>query len=215
MTQYQNLHQPMANPAQGALKATVVDEPRPHLARRVGIIGAGTAGMDIAMHLLEADIPVTVFELARESLDKATASVRSHYQNLFIDGELAAHQRDRRVALLAGTVNLHHLKDCDVIVETLDAGMDVKEKLLRRLNEVARHDAILMTCTSNADVDHIAGLARCPDNVLGLRVPDAASAAQAWEFVPGKATSAQALATATALVRNLCTPPQGGAARHN
>lgn len=197
----------------GAAGLAAGDAARP--VRRVGIMGAGTAGMDIAMQLLEADIPVTVFELARESLDQATASVRSHYQDLFVDGDLAAHQRDRRVALLAGTVNLHHLKDCDVIVDALDVDMGIKGRVLRRLNEVARHDAVLVTCMSNAAVDQVAGLARFPGNVLGLRVLNGESALQTWEFVSGKATSGQALATATALVRNLCKPPEGGAARPN
>lgn len=173
---------------------------------RVGILGAGDTGMDVARSLLEADIPVTVFELEREALDLATASARSAYQNAVSDGELTASQRDRRVALLAATINLHHLKDCDVIVDTLCASGDVKDGLLRRLKEVARPNAVLMVCTANADVDRTAALMRFPENVVGMRRSDGAGAEQ-WELVPAKVTSERALATATWVVQNLCLSP--------
>lgn len=253
MTQYQNIDQPTAHPAQGGMHAIAAAEPHPYRARgsdqpepgwqggtsifsrergndsaagmaaeetprpvrRVGIMGAGTLGMAIAMHLLEADFPVTVLELAREPLDRATASVRAGYHEAFMAGELTSGQRDRRVALLAGTINLHHLKDCDVIVDALDGDPGVTEKLLRRLHEVARPDVILVACGTMADVDRLAGLARRPENVLGLHASNGASVAQAWEILPGKATSAHVLATATLLARSFRKPAGGVAVRPN
>lgn len=175
-------------------------------ARRVGILGANDTGMGIAQRLLAADIPVTLYEVARQRLDEATASMRADYQESVGNGELTAGQRDRRVALLAATVNLHHLKDCDMIVDALGIDPDAKEVLMRRLNEVARPDAVLMTCVADTGVDRFAALARFPANVLGLRLPAGAHARHAWELVPGKATSRQALATASRLVDNLGAP---------
>ncbi|WP_338759770.1 3-hydroxyacyl-CoA dehydrogenase NAD-binding domain-containing protein [Massilia sp. METH4] len=166
--------------------------------RRVGIMGANATGMELAMRLLAADIPVTVFDLAREPLDSATASLRSSCRQAFADGALTASQRDRRLALLAGTVNLHHLKDSEVIVDALDVGPDARDGLVRRLNEVARPDAVLMTRV--AHVDRIAALTRYPANVLGCRLPDDGNARQPLELVPARGTSARALATAAGLV---------------
>jgi 3-hydroxybutyryl-CoA dehydrogenase len=177
--------------------------PRP--ARRVGIMGAGAAGIGAARSLLAADMPVTLFDTARERLDEATAAMRSDYQHSVSAGTLTAAQRDRRVALLAATVNLHHLKDCDVIVDALGRDGDAGEALLRRLNEVARPDAVLLTGAADGNVERVAALARFPANVLGVRLPDGA-AWQAWELVPGKATSRQALACATRLVCHLGMP---------
>lgn len=183
-------------------------EPAPSeatLVRRVGIIGANATGIGMAGSLLAADIPVTLFEPARDALDRATAAMRSGFRNSVAEGELTASQCDRRVALLAGTVNLHHLKDCDVIVDALGTDPDVKEALVRRLNEVARPDAVLLACAPGVDVDRIAAWARYPANVLGIRLPEGGSTAQ-WRLVPGKDTSKAALATAGGIVRQLCGP---------
>lgn len=181
---------------------------------RVGIIGATATGMGIARDLLDADIPVTVYEPAREALDTATASVRSACEASRVAGELTAAQRDRRVALLAGTINLHHLKDCDVIVDAMGAGTDVASGLVRRLNELAKPGAILMACAASCDIDQVASLARYPENVLGFHVSDA-GATQVWEFVPAKPTSASTVATAAALVQALRRPPQEPATHTN
>jgi 3-hydroxyacyl-CoA dehydrogenase len=173
---------------------------------RVGIMGAGEAGMGMVDSLLESDIPVTLFELEREPLDLATASMRTAYQNGVSDGELTAAQRDRRVAMLAGTINLHHLKDCDVIVDALCTSVAVKDGMLRRLNELAKPGAILIACVAdadaNAEVDRIASLMRFPENVLGMRRSNGAGGGQ-WELVPAKATSECALATANWVVQHL------------
>lgn len=177
---------------------------------RVGIMGASETGIGMASGLLESDMPVTVFDLAREPLDLATAAMRSTYRDAVSDGDLTAAQRDRRMALLAATINLHHLKDCDVIVDALCAHAAVKDGLLRRLNELARPGAVLIVCVTGADADaelnRIAALMRFPGNVLGMRRARGAGAGQ-WELVPAKATSERALATAARVVRTFRTAP--------
>ncbi len=197
MTQYAGTSQ--ANPA------TYTFPPSAGMARpfsRVGILGAGETGMAIARALLDADIPVTVFELDRDSLDQAAAATRAYYRDAALDGELTAAERDRRIALLAATVNLHHLKDCDVIVDLLCTSEDVKDGLLRRLNELARPDAVLMAAAGDDGIVRMAALMRFPENVLGLRLSPGAGAGQ-WEPAPARATSERALATATRLAQCL------------
>lgn len=175
----------------------------PRTVGRVGIIGANPMGVGIAMHLLDADVPVTLFELARESLDAGMALARSGYRDAVTKGVLAPDQRDRRMALLAGTVNFHHLKDCDLIIETVCTDTAGKEKLFRRLDQVAKPGAILMTHAAHGAVDHIAGCTRRTGDVLGLHFSGSANPSGMWEAVCGKQTSAQALATVIALARKL------------
>jgi 3-hydroxyacyl-CoA dehydrogenase len=175
----------------------------PRTVGRVGIIGANPMGVGIAMHLLDADVPVTLFELARESLDAGMALARSGYRDAVTKGVLAPDQRDRRMALLAGSVNFHHLKDCDLIIETVCTDTAGKEKLFRRLDQVAKPGAILMTHAAHGAVDHIAGCTRRGGDVLGWHAPGPANPDRMWELVQGTQTSGEALATVIALARKL------------
>jgi 3-hydroxyacyl-CoA dehydrogenase len=175
----------------------------PRAVGRVGIIGANTMGVGIAMNLLDADVPVTLFELARESLDEGIALARSGYQDAVMQGVLAPDKRDRRMALLAGTVNFHHLKDCDLIIEAVCTDTVGKEKLFRRLDQVAKPGALLMTHTSHVGVDRIAGCTRRAGDVLGWHAPGPANPGRMWELVQGTQTSGEALATVIALARKI------------
>ena len=167
----------------------------PQAIKRVGILGASTIGVGVAMHLLEADIPVTIFDVERGSLDQGLAVLRH--------GAPDAACGDRRMALLAGTLNFHHLKDCDLVFEAVSTDIGVKEKLFGRLDQVVKPGAILGTCTSASDVDHLAGFTRRRGEVLGLHVPSPPDHGATWTPTAGKGCSVQSLATVTALVRKL------------
>ncbi|NNG21730.1 3-hydroxyacyl-CoA dehydrogenase family protein [Telluria aromaticivorans] len=175
----------------------------PHAVRRVGIVGANRAGIGIAMSLLDADIPVTIFELERASLAQGIAKARSSYQDAVLQGRLAAASGERRMALLAGTIHFHHLKDCDLVIEAVSAEIGTKGKLFRRLDETVKPGAILVTCSSPAEVGQLAACTRRAGEVLGLHLSCPPHVGETWTLVPGKASSGQALATMIALAQHL------------
>jgi 3-hydroxyacyl-CoA dehydrogenase len=170
---------------------------------RVGIIGANAMGIGIAISMLDADVPVTLFDVERDALDSGISLARSAYGNAVTTGELSPDQRDRCMALLAGTVNFHHLKDCDLIIDATTTDRASKVALFRRLDQVARLGAVLMTDVSNVSVDHIAGYTRRHGEVLGLRVARTATSGGTWKIVPGKDTSSATLGIVNALARQL------------
>ena len=176
----------------------------PRALRRVGIIGATAPGIGIAMDLLDAGVPVTLFELERAALDAVLAPARG-------DG--------RRMALLAGTVNFHHLKDCDLVIDTVRTDGAGREGLFRRLDQTARPGAVLMTLGTPEGIDRIARCTRRSGEVLGLQLAGTAAQGPVWELVPGSATTGATLATVIALAGELRKDAvvagtcQGGAAR--
>jgi 3-hydroxybutyryl-CoA dehydrogenase len=155
---------------------------------RVGIVGANEGSIAIAMGLADAGIPVTLFDAGRASLDKVLAQARSG-------------GRDRHLALLAATVNFHHLKDCDLIVDAEDGDRVAKEALFGRLDQVARPGAVLATCKPEVGLDAIAGRTRRSGEVMGLLVGQ--SAPTVWGLVPGRHTSADTLGAVNALLQKL------------
>lgn len=157
---------------------------------RVGIVGASATGIAIAIQLLDADVPVTLYESDPAALGVALAQIRSGWVDT----------QDRRLALLAGTVNFHHLKDADLVVDaTATSG---REALFQRLDQTAKHGAIMATAAADTGVDALARATRRPGDVLGLRVNGGPS----WELLPGRETSGAALATVSGLARRVQRP---------
>lgn len=159
---------------------------------RVGIVGASGFGIGLALRVLDAGIPVTLFELERASLAKGIELARA-----------SANGRDGRMALLAATVNFHHLKDCDLIVDAAPSDMAGKQKLFRRLDQVAKPGAVLATQASHAGVGRIARYTRRAGEVLGLHMGSVSMTGETWQIVPGKDTSRTSLGTLVALIWRL------------
>lgn len=199
----------MSNMNDESRGALALANAEPRALGRVGIIGAGAAGSGIAIKLLDADVPVTLVDASRESVAQAIGQIRAGYQAGLDQGALAAEKIERRMALLTGTDYFHHLKDCDLIIEAGDADLDASEDLFRRLDQVAKPGAILMTNAAPGGVDRVARGTRRGGEVLGWRVPDPVGASGMGELVCGKQTSADTLASVMALAALFHEAPPG------
>jgi len=161
---------------------------------RVGIIGAHRIGIGIAKALLDADIPVTMFD-KRDALDRGLALLRTQYAQAVEDGAITGDARDRRLALFSGTERFHHLKDADLILELMPFETDAREKYFRWLDEIGKPDAILAAHACAGRLDQVARLTRRPADVLGLDLTE-----EQVVLLRGRETSAQTVETVRVLL---------------
>ena len=162
---------------------------------RVAIVGAGTMGGGIAMNFLSAGLPVTLVEANAEALAKGVAAIRRNYESSLKKGRLTADALDANMSRLAPTLAFGDIANSDLVIEAVFEDMDVKERVFRQLDEVARPGAILATNTSTLDVDRIAAFTRRPQDVLGAHFFSPANVMKLLEIVRGEKTGGDVLAT--------------------
>jgi 3-hydroxyacyl-CoA dehydrogenase len=184
----------------------IADVPAQTLTRNiasVGIIGAGTMGGGIAMNFLNAGLPVTLLEVSQEALDKGIATIRRNYDGSVKKKKLSQAEADSRMALLKPTVSYEDLGAADLVIEAVFEDSSVKEKVFRKLDEVAKAGAILATNTSTLDIDKIAACTRRPADVIGLHFFSPANVMRLLEVVRGKVTAKDVLATVMQLAKKI------------
>lgn len=170
------------------------------LINRVGIIGINTSTINLALRLVSADIPVTVFDIEREAIEGGIELARVTCQTLVAKTELIQAMSDRRLGLLVGTCNFHHLKDCDFIVDAVYADDAFKNDIFQKLDEIAKPGAIFALNVEDSKINRIKGLRRRAGDVLGLRF---ASVENTLEIAIGNDTSAEAIATTIILGKKI------------
>lgn len=163
---------------------------------KVGIIGAGTMGGGIAMNFVNVGIPVVLIETAQDALDRGLAVVRRNYENTVKRGRLSDDAMEKRLAMLTGSLDMHRLADCDLIIEAVFEDMAVKKVIFSQLDAIAKPGAILATNTSALDVNEIASAVSRPEAVVGMHFFSPANVMKLLEVVRGAKTSHTALATA-------------------
>jgi 3-hydroxyacyl-CoA dehydrogenase len=167
------------------------------------VIGFGTMGAGIAMSFANAGIPVTVLESSQEALTRGLAMCRRNWEATAAKGRMTAQQVESRIGLLGWTLRYEDLGSADLVIEAVFEDLEVKQKVFRELDRVAKRGAILATNTSTLDINRIAAVTKRPGDVLGTHFFSPANVMRLLEVVRGAATAGDALATVMKLARRL------------
>ena len=171
--------------------------------RRVGIVGAGTMGIGIAMNFLTAGVPVTLVEREQKPLDHGVALIRRNYESSAKRGRFSQEQIDAAIALLTPSLEMEALSDCDLLIEAVFELMNVKKDVFRRFDAIAKPWAILASNTSYLDVNEMAAVTRRPESVVGMHFFSPANVMKLLEVVRGNQTSHRVLRTVMDLAKRL------------
>lgn len=126
------------------------------IVRKVAVLGAGVMGAQIAAHLANAEIPVTLFDLPGKEGDPSGIARRA------IDGlkklEPAPFATaDRATYIDAANYGQHLdlLKDCDLIIEAIAEKMEWKDDLYRKIAPFISPQAVIASNTSGLSINRL------------------------------------------------------------
>jgi 3-hydroxyacyl-CoA dehydrogenase len=172
-----------------------------------GVIGAGTMGGGIAICFANAGLPVTVIDGSQEALDRGLAVVGKTYDTMVKRGRLTAEEKDKRLALIRGSLNYADLAGADVVIEAVYESLDLKRKIFSALDKAVKPGAVLATNTSTLDIAEIAAATRRPQDVIGLHFFSPANVMPLLEVVRTDATAPAVIRTALDLAKSLRKTP--------
>lgn len=179
--------------------------PRPIAA--AGVIGAGTMGTGIAVALLGAGLPVSLYEADADALDRGVKRIGQTIDANVRSGRLSRAAAHTVLASLIPILDMERLADADLIIEAAYETMEVKQSIFARLDQIAKPGALLASNTSYLDIDAIARATSRPGDVLGLHFFSPANIMKLLEVVRGKATAPDVLATALSLAPRIGKVP--------
>ncbi len=174
---------------------------KPRQVDKIGVVGAGTMGIGIAMTYADAGYPVFLTDISEEVLERGRGRVRSLYDSQVKRGRISQQDCESRINLIQCSVGYDALADADLIVEAAFESMDVKRSIFETLDGVAKPSAVLATNTSYLDVNAIASVTSRPQDVLGLHYFSPANVMKLVEVVRGDATAPDVLSTALAVAK--------------
>ncbi|WP_460067718.1 3-hydroxyacyl-CoA dehydrogenase [Streptomyces sp. YKOK-I1] len=158
------------------------------LSSPVAVVGTGTMGQGIAQVALVAGHPVRLYDAVPGRAREAAATIGARLDRLVSKNRLAASDRDIARARLTAAESLADLADCGLVVEAVLERLEVKQELLRQLEDVVGEDCLLATNTSSLSVTAIGGALRNPGRFVGLHFFNPAPLLPLVEVVSGYAT---------------------------
>jgi 3-hydroxyacyl-CoA dehydrogenase/enoyl-CoA hydratase/3-hydroxybutyryl-CoA epimerase len=175
----------------------------PVAATRIGVLGAGLMGSQIAGQLAEKGYEVVLRDVSSDILAKAIGRIHkvqtTHVRKRII---LPSDLRYRMMRITPTT----HIKDVNLaalVIEAVSEKLDVKQAVLAEFESEAHSDALFATNTSSYTLADIAVKAVHPERCVGLHFFNPVAKMQLVEVVRAPFTSDRALAQACGLAKRL------------
>jgi len=128
------------------------------LVRKAAVLGAGVMGAQIAAHLVNAGIPVLLFDLPAETGDpdgivkKALAGLKK-----LEPAPLAAQDRLAFIDAANYASGLERLRECDLVIEAIAEKMEWKRELYGKVAPFLAPHAVFASNTSGLSIGALAG----------------------------------------------------------
>jgi 3-hydroxyacyl-CoA dehydrogenase len=156
---------------------------------KVGVVGAGTMGAQIAEVVSYAGVPVVLADVNPTLAQRGIDAVRAIYQARVEKGKMSPEQLDEKMLLVSPSSGLERFKDVDLAIEAVSEDIKLKELVFHELDRVCPRNAILASNTSALSISALGAATKRPDKVLGLHFFNPAYVMRLVEVVPGLATS--------------------------
>lgn len=125
--------------------------------KKVGVLGAGVMGAQIAAHLVNVGIPVILFDLAsKEGPRNAIADAAVNKFKKMKPAPLASADRAKLIQTANYDDHLELLQECDLVIEAIAERMDWKHDLYAKVGSHIADHAVFATNTSGLSINELA-----------------------------------------------------------
>jgi 3-hydroxybutyryl-CoA dehydrogenase len=171
--------------------------------RELGVVGAGFMGSGIAEAAARAGVTVKLYEPDDGPLQLSRSRIESSVARVVERGRLSEEDAAALMDRIAWSTDLESLSGADLVVEAIVEDEQIKADAFRRLDAVAKPEAILATNTSSIPIAGLAAATGRPDRVLGLHFFSPVPVMKLVEVVVGLDTANETIARAEAFAEQI------------
>jgi len=144
---------------------SMIDEDRINSA---AIIGAGIMGQGIAQTVASQGLEVIIVEIDTERLEAAKAQLVETIDREIKRWAMTNSDKKAIFSRIKWETNIDSVKDCDIIIEAVQEDFDIKVKVFKELDKIAKKEAIFVSNTSTLSLTKISESIKRPDKIIGM-----------------------------------------------
>ncbi|MCF7827122.1 MAG: 3-hydroxybutyryl-CoA dehydrogenase [Candidatus Marinimicrobia bacterium] len=175
--------------------------------RTVGVIGSGTMGNGIAHVFAQSGYTVTLIDINEDFLDRGMLAITKNLDRQLKKELITKAEKLATLSRISPNTGLHHLADCDFVVEAATENKTTKFKLFKDLDANVKPHVILSTNTSSISITEIAAQTKRPDKVIGMHFMNPVPVMKLVEIIRGHVCSDETVATTVELCNALGKTP--------
>jgi 3-hydroxybutyryl-CoA dehydrogenase len=175
--------------------------------RKVGIIGAGTMGNGIAQACAVVGIDVLMVDIAEAAVLRGLATITGSLDRLVKKEKLTLADKDAAIKRIHGSTNYAVLGTADLVIEAATENEELKQKILKQADALAKPGAIIASNTSSISITKLAAATSRPASFIGMHFFNPVPMMTLVELIRGLQTSDAAVAESTAFAKRVGKAP--------
>ena len=157
--------------------------------KKIGIIGGGTMGGDIAQLFAQNGYDVVLRARSDEANARYSAKLNKSLGRLVEKEKITAEDKDAIIGRVVFTTDINAVADADLVIEALIEDVKIKEDYLKNLDSICKPEAIIATNTSSISITELAAFTNRRDKFIGMHFFNPATLMKLIELIRGIDTS--------------------------
>ncbi|MCE5294810.1 MAG: 3-hydroxyacyl-CoA dehydrogenase family protein [Chlamydiales bacterium] len=171
---------------------------------KVAVLGAGIMGSGVALDLAIHNIPVVLYDLTDQILEKSKERMLADYRKLqFFKKDVKLPSKDELFTHIVFTKDLKSIDGVHFIIENIREKWESKKALYESIQPYCSEKTILAANTSCVPITKIAQICRHPQNVLGMHFMNPVPLKNFVEVIRGFHTTQETVDLGMALLKKL------------
>ncbi len=152
--------------------------------KQVGIVGTGQMGLGMAQLLAQQGIKTISVKMTGGDVSTKQTQVEKSLQRLVDREKITEEQRSNTLSLMTITVDLHALRNCDLVIESIVEEMDKKQEIFSQLESIVNDHTILASNTSTLGITELSTAVTRKERLVGLHFFNPATVMKLVEVIP-------------------------------
>jgi 3-hydroxybutyryl-CoA dehydrogenase len=171
--------------------------------KSVGIIGAGQMGNGIAHVVSLAGYDVAMYDLKKDAVDKARATIERNMTRQVSRGIITDAQMNQALKRIRAVSDMASLGEADLVIEAATEDEAVKRKIFTELCPLLKKGAMVASNTSSISITRLASVTDRPERFIGMHFMNPVPMMQLVELIRGIATEDDTFAAARSFIESL------------
>jgi len=164
---------------------------------RVGIVGAGSVGQNIARMVSSKGLDVIFLDLNQEKIDQAFADIAKELDRMIARWGMTNSEKLGILSRIKGTTDYADFRGCDIVIEAIksssrDKTHDERSEILRKIEMNVDRETIIATNSSTHVITELTADMKYKDRCLSFHFLTPEADARVVEIVKGLYTSDEA-----------------------
>ena len=173
----------------------------------IGIIGAGLMGNGIAQGCATNGLKVIMLDVNDAAIARGIKTVSGSLDRLIKKEKMTEAQKTEALGAIRGTTSMQDLSAADFIIEAATENLDLKRKILKDADEVARPEVIIASNTSSISITQLAAATSRPGQFIGMHFFNPVPMMALVEIIRAVQTSDATFAATEALAKRVGKAP--------